>query len=242
MPNISAPEIILLLVVALLLFGAKRLPEIGRSLGTGMREFKDSVSGNSKTEFTEVSHTEPTQTSQLPVGTQDTTAPAPAARERNRLLRPHAFDPSPASPRARRGGDARRASRGAAAAALRLHRRGLRRIRRRVHLPPRPDQAADARAAEGAPRADHAHDRRAVHDLDVAEPLRRLPRRAARDHLAGVGVLPAGVRGITRADAAAVRLHRDGCCSWSASASATTSRCPRPRTSSPTTTASSTTS
>ena len=38
-------EIVLLLVVALLLFGAKRLPEIGRSLGTGMREFKDSVSG-----------------------------------------------------------------------------------------------------------------------------------------------------------------------------------------------------
>jgi sec-independent protein translocase protein TatA len=35
----------LLLVVALLLFGAKRLPEIGRSLGTGMREFKDSVTG-----------------------------------------------------------------------------------------------------------------------------------------------------------------------------------------------------
>jgi sec-independent protein translocase protein TatA len=32
-------------VVALLLFGAKRLPEIGRSLGTGMREFKNSVSG-----------------------------------------------------------------------------------------------------------------------------------------------------------------------------------------------------
>jgi sec-independent protein translocase protein TatA len=70
MPNISAPEIILLLIVALLLFGAKRLPEIGRSLGTGMREFKDSVTGNSKPE--------PTQTSQLPVGTQDTTAPAPA--------------------------------------------------------------------------------------------------------------------------------------------------------------------
>jgi sec-independent protein translocase protein TatA len=69
MPNISAPEIILLLIVALLLFGAKRLPEIGRSLGTGMREFKDSVTGNTKPE--------PTQTSQLPVGTQDTTAPAP---------------------------------------------------------------------------------------------------------------------------------------------------------------------
>jgi sec-independent protein translocase protein TatA len=69
MPNISAPEIILLLIVALLLFGAKRLPEIGRSLGTGMREFKDSVSGNSKPEAT--------PTSQLPASTQDTTVPAP---------------------------------------------------------------------------------------------------------------------------------------------------------------------
>ena len=46
MPNIGTGEIILLLLLALLLFGAKRLPEIGRSLGTGMREFKDSVTGN----------------------------------------------------------------------------------------------------------------------------------------------------------------------------------------------------
>jgi sec-independent protein translocase protein TatA len=43
----SPTHIILLLLIALLLFGAKRLPEIGRSLGTGMREFKDSVTGNS---------------------------------------------------------------------------------------------------------------------------------------------------------------------------------------------------
>jgi sec-independent protein translocase protein TatA len=42
----SPTHIILLLLIALLLFGAKRLPEIGRSLGTGMREFKDSVTGN----------------------------------------------------------------------------------------------------------------------------------------------------------------------------------------------------
>ena len=73
MPNIGAPEIILLLLVALLLFGAKRLPEIGRSLGSGMREFKDSVSGHSKPEATQT-----TTTTQLPVGTQDTTAQAPA--------------------------------------------------------------------------------------------------------------------------------------------------------------------
>jgi sec-independent protein translocase protein TatA len=37
-------HLVLLLAIALCLFGAKRLPEIGRSLGSGMREFKDSVS------------------------------------------------------------------------------------------------------------------------------------------------------------------------------------------------------
>jgi sec-independent protein translocase protein TatA len=48
MPNIGTGEIILLLLLALLLFGAKRLPEIGRSLGSGMREFKDSVTGKAQ--------------------------------------------------------------------------------------------------------------------------------------------------------------------------------------------------
>jgi sec-independent protein translocase protein TatA len=43
--GIGATEIILLLLVALLVFGPKRLPEMGRSLGRGMREFKDSISG-----------------------------------------------------------------------------------------------------------------------------------------------------------------------------------------------------
>ena len=45
MGNIGGWEIAGLLLLALLLFGAKRLPEIGRSLGSGMREFKDSISG-----------------------------------------------------------------------------------------------------------------------------------------------------------------------------------------------------
>jgi sec-independent protein translocase protein TatA len=48
MPNVGPWEIILLLLLALLLFGAKRLPEIGRSMGRGLREFKDSVSGKEK--------------------------------------------------------------------------------------------------------------------------------------------------------------------------------------------------
>jgi sec-independent protein translocase protein TatA len=46
----SPTHIILLLLIALLLFGAKRLPEIGRSLGSGMREFKDSVTGSNPSE------------------------------------------------------------------------------------------------------------------------------------------------------------------------------------------------
>jgi sec-independent protein translocase protein TatA len=59
MPNIGTGEIILLLLLALLLFGAKRLPEIGRSLGTGMKEFKDSVTGKSRDEAAELPPAEP---------------------------------------------------------------------------------------------------------------------------------------------------------------------------------------
>jgi sec-independent protein translocase protein TatA len=42
---IGFPELIVLLIVLLLIFGPKRLPEMGRSLGKGMREFKDSLTG-----------------------------------------------------------------------------------------------------------------------------------------------------------------------------------------------------
>ncbi len=41
-------HIAFLVVILLLVFGARRLPEIGRSLGSGMREFKDSISGETK--------------------------------------------------------------------------------------------------------------------------------------------------------------------------------------------------
>jgi sec-independent protein translocase protein TatA len=44
MTGLTQPwHIILILLIALMLFGGRRLPEIGRSLGTGMREFKDSI-------------------------------------------------------------------------------------------------------------------------------------------------------------------------------------------------------
>jgi sec-independent protein translocase protein TatA len=46
MPEIGIAGLIVILIVALLVFGPKRLPEIGRSLGKGMREFKDSITGS----------------------------------------------------------------------------------------------------------------------------------------------------------------------------------------------------
>ena len=70
---IGFPELLILLVVVLLVFGPKRLPEMGRSLGKGMREFKDSVTGKDDDRPHEL---------EAPVGTQDTTAPA-TPRERD---------------------------------------------------------------------------------------------------------------------------------------------------------------
>ncbi len=45
MPSIGPLEIVIVLVIVLVIFGPKRLPDLGRSLGTGMREFKDSITG-----------------------------------------------------------------------------------------------------------------------------------------------------------------------------------------------------
>ena len=46
MPNIGPLELAIVLVIALVIFGPKRLPDLGKSLGSGMREFKDSLTGN----------------------------------------------------------------------------------------------------------------------------------------------------------------------------------------------------
>jgi sec-independent protein translocase protein TatA len=45
MPNIGPLELAIVLIIALVVFGPKRLPELGRSLGRGIREFRGSVSG-----------------------------------------------------------------------------------------------------------------------------------------------------------------------------------------------------
>jgi sec-independent protein translocase protein TatA len=51
-------EIIVILVIVLIVFGPKRLPDLGRSLGRGMREFKDSVTGKDKDELPEATAAE----------------------------------------------------------------------------------------------------------------------------------------------------------------------------------------
>ena len=48
--NIGLPEILVVLVIALIVFGPKRLPELGRSLGRGINEFKEAMSGDHEDE------------------------------------------------------------------------------------------------------------------------------------------------------------------------------------------------
>jgi sec-independent protein translocase protein TatA len=68
--GISLWELFVLLLVVLLVFGPKRLPEMGRSLGKGMREFKDSISGKDEPEPAE-----------LPPPQEEAVVPAPARDE-----------------------------------------------------------------------------------------------------------------------------------------------------------------
>ena len=48
MPNVGPMELIVILAIALIVLGPKKLPEVGRSIGKGMREFKESLQGESE--------------------------------------------------------------------------------------------------------------------------------------------------------------------------------------------------
>ncbi len=73
MTGLTQPwHIIVILLIALLLFGGKRLPEVGRSLGSGMREFKESLMGHGTAETQ-------AQPQQLP--SPETTTPTPQPTE-----------------------------------------------------------------------------------------------------------------------------------------------------------------
>jgi len=74
--GISLWEVAILLLVALLVFGPKRLPEMGRSLGRGMREFKDSITGKNDDDDDRVA--------ELPASREEETVTAStSARERD---------------------------------------------------------------------------------------------------------------------------------------------------------------
>jgi sec-independent protein translocase protein TatA len=62
-------ELVILMVVLLLVFGAKRLPEMGRSIGSGMREFKDAVTGKDEPEKTELTPPPPPENATPPADT-----------------------------------------------------------------------------------------------------------------------------------------------------------------------------
>ena len=82
--NFGIWEILLLVLVVLLIFGPKRIPEMGRSLGRGMREFKDSITGKGKDEDED-------EGSDQPVLTQAQAAPpasTPAAPTQSEAERP----------------------------------------------------------------------------------------------------------------------------------------------------------
>ena len=71
MPGWIGPwEIAILLVIVLLVFGPKRLPEMGRSLGKGMREFKDSITGKDDADPAEL----PAQTTAQPTAEETVSA------------------------------------------------------------------------------------------------------------------------------------------------------------------------
>jgi sec-independent protein translocase protein TatA len=59
---IGMPELLLLGLVCLILFGPKRLPEMGRGLGKGMREFKDSISNDTHKDGVDLAKLEVPQT------------------------------------------------------------------------------------------------------------------------------------------------------------------------------------
>jgi sec-independent protein translocase protein TatA len=94
MPNIGPLEIIILLVIVLVIFGPKRLPELGKGLGKGMREFKDSVTG--KDDDDDKQQLTAAEAQQQPPPAPAATVPAP----------PPEADPA-AEPEAARSGESR---------------------------------------------------------------------------------------------------------------------------------------
>ncbi|MDX6616756.1 MAG: sec-independent protein translocase protein TatA [Solirubrobacterales bacterium] len=83
MPNIGPLEIAIVLVIVLIVFGPKRLPELGKSLGEGIRGFRGSLSGEDDKDSTETKKAELQAATQQPAPT-----PPPAATEQPAAEKP----------------------------------------------------------------------------------------------------------------------------------------------------------
>jgi sec-independent protein translocase protein TatA len=82
--SVGPLEIIIVLVIVLLIFGPKRLPGLGKSLGSGMREFKDSITGKDDDDETPaVSDRATLARAEEPVVREGETTPAPTAEPRS---------------------------------------------------------------------------------------------------------------------------------------------------------------
>ena len=73
MPNIGMWELLIILVIVVLLFGTRKLPELGKGLGSGIRNFKSSLRDGEKEEI-EAARTK----QQLPEGSDTTASPTPS--------------------------------------------------------------------------------------------------------------------------------------------------------------------
>lgn len=88
--NVGPLEILVVLIIALVVFGPKRLPELGNSLGKGIREFRDTVTGDHRDEDD--------ADAKALAATQATTAPPPVAQPAPTAEAPAAAVPQPAPP------------------------------------------------------------------------------------------------------------------------------------------------
>jgi sec-independent protein translocase protein TatA len=79
MPNIGPMEILVVLIIALVVFGPKRLPELGKSLGKGIHEFRGTISGE-HTEAATPAAIEPTPVAVAPTSPVAETAPVAEPR------------------------------------------------------------------------------------------------------------------------------------------------------------------
>jgi sec-independent protein translocase protein TatA len=86
--GVSIWELMILMIVLLLIFGAKRLPEMGRSLGKGMREFKDSISGIDEAVSTPTTTPTPTRHVELPSASAGPNTPSGESEARTEKREP----------------------------------------------------------------------------------------------------------------------------------------------------------